>query len=146
MPPCWLDSLTAAQRQCCPSPWGTRTQLGGTVSLCQLCWVLQRVGQEVLLPCPAPSPPASLLPTQGHLSEAHTSLHREAWVTLTQLRQMWLNKRTYAIQLQTGDKKYNAYIEPSRSEAQELPVGSGLSNLTVHISSPARGEGELASS
>lgn len=126
----------------CPGavPGGMATAWGGSVTLPALP-VLQQVWQQVLLPCPTP------LPHRGTpFRSTHQHTQRGLGDSNLVVADMVEQKNVRCLLSNRWQKKYNAYVKPSRSKAQELPVRAGLSNYTVHISSTPSMEGELAPS
>lgn len=91
--------LARGSHRCPEAVPGGMATARGAASLSQLYQCCSRCDSSSCFPAPL------LYPTEGQLSEAHTSIHREAWVTLTWSWQIWLNKRTYAVYCQTGDRR-----------------------------------------
>lgn len=136
MPPHWLG-VSPLPRS---SAGGMATARGDSITL-PAPPALQQVWQQVLLPCPTP------LPHPGTpFRRTHRRTQRGLGDSNLVMADMLEQKNVRYLPSNMWQKKYNAYIKPSRSKAQELPVRSGLPNFTVHISSPPSMEGELAPS
>lgn len=125
-----------------PLALGGTATAQGDVSLCQLC----QVWQQLPLPCPLHHPLPRFSPPGPPFWSRHQVTQRGLGNSNSVEVDMVEQKNLHYAAQTRRQKKYNAYIKPSRSEAQELPIVSVLSNLTVHISSPPGGEGELAPS